>query len=212
MAGTHVFTKEEEIANAVTHGIGAILSLGALVTLITHASLYGNIWHIISFSLFGITMVLLYISSTLVHAFPPGKAKDIFEIMDHSSIYFFIAGSYTPFLFVAVDGWLGWTLFGVVWGLAVGGTIFKCFFVKRFLVISTIGYVVMGWQIIFIWNTLLETVPKNGLILLAAGGVLYTLGSIFYVWRGFKFHHAVWHIFVLAGTTVHFFSVLLYLL
>lgn len=212
MAGTHVFTKEEEIANAVTHGIGAILSLGALVTLITHASLYGNIWHIISFSLFGITMVLLYISSTLVHAFPPGKAKDIFEIMDHSSIYFFIAGSYTPFLFVAVDGWLGWTLFGVVWGLAVGGTIFKCFFVKRFLVISTIGYVVMGWQIIFVWNTLLETVPKNGLILLAIGGVLYTLGSVFYVWRGFKFHHAVWHIFVLAGTTVHFFSVLLYLL
>lgn len=212
MARTHVFTKEEEIANAVTHGIGAILSLGALVTLITHASLYGNIWHIISFSLFGITMVLLYISSTLVHAFPPGKAKDIFEIMDHSSIYFFIAGSYTPFLFVAVDGWLGWTLFGVVWGLAIGGTIFKCFFVKRFLVISTIGYVVMGWQIIFVWNTLLETVPKNGLILLAVGGVLYTLGSIFYVWRGFKFHHAVWHIFVLAGTTVHFFSVLLYLL
>lgn len=212
MANTHVFTKEEEIANAVTHGIGALLSVAALITLVVHASLYGNIWHIISFTIFGVTMLLLYFSSTMVHALPKGKAKDIFEIMDHSSIYFFIAGSYTPFLFIAVDGWVGWTLFAVVWGLAIGGTIFKCFFVKKFLFVSTIGYIVMGWQIVFVWDTLLTNVPIKGLILLAVGGILYTVGAVFYVWRGFKFHHAVWHLFVLAGTTVHFFAVLFYLL
>lgn len=212
MADTHVFTKEEEIANSITHGIGAVLSIAALFVLVRQAILYGTVWHIASFTIFGLTMLLLYVSSTMVHALPPGKTKDFFEIMDHSSIYFFIAGSYTPFLFIAVQGWVGWTLFGVVWGLAVAGTVFKCFFAKRFLVVSTIGYIVMGWLIVFVWETLIATVPYNGIVLLAAGGIFYTTGSIFYIWRGFKFHHAVWHLFVIAGTTAHFFSILLYLL
>ncbi|SDJ75730.1 PAQR family membrane homeostasis protein TrhA [Sediminibacillus albus] len=212
MAKTHTFTKSEEFANALTHAIGALLSIAALVTLIVHASLHGTIWHIISFTLFGVTMVLLYFSSTFVHALPQGRAKDLFEIMDHSSIYFFIAGSYTPFLFVAVQGWLGWTLFGIVWGIAIAGTIFKCFFVKRFLFVSTIGYILVGWQIVFAWQSLVQNIPYNGIVLLVAGGLLYTIGSVFYMWRGFKFHHAIWHLFVLAGTTVHFFSVILYLI
>ncbi|WP_096201565.1 PAQR family membrane homeostasis protein TrhA [Bacillus sp. FJAT-45350] len=212
MANTHTFSKGEEIANAITHGIGALLSIAALVILIVFSSLYGNPWHVVSFTLFGVTMVLLYTSSTFVHAFPEGKAKDVFEILDHSSIYFFIAGTYTPFLFIAVKGWLGWTLFGIVWGVAIAGTVFKCFFVKKYLIISTLGYVFLGWQIVFAWNHIVANVPYNGIVLLVVGGVCYTVGAIFYMWRGFRYHHAIWHLFVLGGTITHFFAVLLYLL
>lgn len=208
MAETHTFSKGEEIANAITHGIGALLSIAALVILIVFASIFGGAWYVVSFTLFGATMVLLYSASTMVHALPKGKAKDIFEILDHSSIYFFIAGTYTPFLFLVVKGALGWTLFGIIWGLAIGGTVFKCFFVKKYLITSTCIYVVMGWLIVFAWNSLFPHLSTAGLSLLVIGGVLYTVGSIFYVWRGFKYHHAIWHIFVLAGTVTHFFSVL----
>jgi hemolysin III len=208
LANTHVFSKEEEISNSITHGIGALLSLAALVILIVFASLYGNAWHIVSFTLFGATMVLLYTSSTLVHALPHGRAKDIFEIMDHSSIYFFIAGTYTPFLFIAVNNWVGWTLFGIVWSLAIGGTIFKAFFVKKFLFTSTMLYVVMGWLIVFAWNDLVANLQTDALFLLVIGGLSYTIGAIFYIWKLFKHHHAVWHLFVLCGTICHFFAVL----
>ncbi|MFC0274355.1 hemolysin III family protein [Metabacillus herbersteinensis] len=212
MANTHTFSKGEEIANSITHGIGGLLSIAALVLLIVFSSLYGTAWHVVSFTLFGVTMVLLYTSSTLVHSFPPGKAKDVFEILDHSAIYFFIAGTYTPFLFIAVKGWIDWTLFGIVWGLAIGGTVFKAFFVKKYVFFSTVLYVVMGWLIVFAWNEISANVPYEGLVLLAVGGILYTVGAVFYVWRGFKFHHAIWHLFVLAASTTHFFAVLLYLL
>ena len=212
MANTHVFSKQEEIANSITHGIGALLSIAALVILIVFSSLYGSAWHVVSFTIFGVTMLILYTSSTLVHSFPEGKAKDVFEIMDHSSIYFFIAGSYTPFLLVAIKGPLGWTLFGIVWGLALAGTVFKCFFVKKYLFTSTVLYVVMGWLIVFAWKPLANNLSTQGISLLVIGGTLYTLGAIFYVWRGFKFHHAVWHLFVIAGSAAIFFSVLFYVL
>ena len=208
MASTHVFSKEEEISNSITHGIGVILSIAALVILIVFASLYGNVWHVVSFTLFGATMLLLYTSSTLLHALKPGRAKDFFEIMDHSSIYFFIAGSYTPFLLVAVQNSTGWTLFAIVWGLAIGGTIFKAFFVKKFLFTSTLLYVVMGWLIVFVWNDLVAAIHPTSLILLIIGGLLYTVGAIFYIWKLFKHHHAVWHVFVLSATVCHFFAVL----
>lgn len=212
LANTHTFSKGEEIANSITHGIGALLSIAALVILIVFSSIEGNVWHVVSFTLFGITMVLLYTSSTLVHSFPKGKVKDLFEVFDHSSIYLFIAGTYTPFLFVAVQGWIGWTLFGIVWGLAFAGIIFKSFFVKRYLFTSTILYVVMGWLIVFAWGPLTANIHPNGIALLVTGGILYTIGAVFYVWRGFKYHHAIWHLFVLGGSILHFFSVLLYLL
>ena len=208
MASTHVFSKEEEISNSITHGIGVILSIAALVILIVFASLYGNVWHVVSFTLFGATMLLLYTSSTLLHALKPGRAKDFFEIMDHSSIYFFIAGSYTPFLLVAVQSATGWTLFGIVWGLAIAGTIFKSFFVKKFLFTSTLLYVVMGWLIVFVWNDLVAAIHPTSLILLIIGGLLYTVGAVFYIWKLFKHHHAVWHVFVLSATVCHFFAVL----
>lgn len=208
MANTHLFSKEEEISNSITHGIGAVLSVAALVILIVFASLYGTAWHVVSFTLFGTTMVLLYTSSTLVHALRPGRAKDFFEIMDHSAIYFFIAGTYTPYMFIAVKGSLGWTLFGIAWGLAIGGTIFKSFFVKKYLFTSTSLYVVMGWLIVFAWKDMAANIHPTGFLLLVIGGLLYTVGAVFYMWKLFKHHHAVWHLFVLGGTVCHFFSVL----
>lgn len=208
MSNTHIFSKREEIANATIHGVGAIFSIAALVILIVSSVMHGTAWHVVSFTLFGSSMVLLYLCSTLVHSFPAGRVKDFFEIMDHSAIYFFIAGSYTPFLFIAIKGSLGWTLFGIVWGLAIAGTVFKAFFVKRFLHTSTLLYVVMGWLMIFGWRPLLENVSSQGLVLLAIGGILYTVGAVFYVWRGFTYHHAVWHVFVLAASFFHFFAVM----
>ncbi|WP_419957876.1 PAQR family membrane homeostasis protein TrhA [Psychrobacillus psychrotolerans] len=208
MSNTHIFSKREEIANAIIHGIGAIFSIAALVILIVSSAMQGTAWHVVSFTLFGSSMVLLYLSSTLVHSFPAGRVKDFFEIMDHSAIYFFIAGTYTPFLFLAIKGTLGWTLFGIVWGLAIGGTVFKAFFVKRFLHTSTLLYVIMGWLMVFGWKPLLENVSSQGLILLAIGGILYTVGAVFYVWRAFTYHHAVWHVFVLAASILHFFAVM----
>lgn len=212
MANTYTYSRKEEIVNAVTHGIGALLSVAALVILIVFASLYSSAWHVVSFTIYGVTMLLLFVSSTLVHSFPEGKIKDLFEIFDHSSIYLFIAGTYTPFLFVVVRGALGWTLFGIIWGVALSGVIFKSFFAKRFLYLSTLFYIAMGWLVVIAWKPLYSGLPQGGIILLVVGGLLYTLGTVFYVWRGFPYHHAVWHLFVLAGAIVHFFSVLLYVL
>jgi hemolysin III len=212
MADTHVYTKREEIANAITHGIGTLLSIAGLTLLIVFASLEGTAWHVVSFTIFGVTMLLLYTSSTLVHSFPEGKVKDLFETFDHSCIYLFIAGTYTPILLVSLRSPLGWTMFGMVWGLAIAGVVFKAFFTKKYLVLSTLFYVMMGWLIVFVWHPLQEVLMPGGIRLLIIGGVLYTLGSIFYIWRGFPYHHAVWHLFVVAGSVMHFFAILLYVL
>lgn len=211
MANTHTYSRREEVANAVTHGIGAVLSIAALALLVVFAALYGTAWHVVSFSIYGATMLLLYFNSTMVHSLREGKAKDFFEFLDHSSIYLFIAGTYTPFMLVAIRGPLGWTLFGIAWGVAVFGVLFKAFFVKRFLFMSTIFYIAMGWMIVIAWGPLTQAVASGGITLLVLGGVLYTLGTVFYVWRGFPYHHAIWHLFVLAGTVLHFFVVLLYI-
>lgn len=212
MALTHQFSKGEEIANAITHGIGALLSIAGLVLLIVYSSLYGNAVHIISFTIFGISMFILYMSSTMVHALLPGKGKDVFEILDHSAIYIFIAGTYTPFTLIVIQGKLGWTMLGIAWGVAIFGTVFKVFFVKKYLFTSTILYVLLGWMIVLGWNEIVLFLPKTGVYLLVAGGICYTFGAVFYVWRGFKYHHAVWHLFVIAGSVTHFFCVILYLL
>ncbi|SDE70857.1 hemolysin III [Fontibacillus panacisegetis] len=211
MANTHTYPRREEIANAITHGIGALLSVAALVLLIVFSSIKGTAWHVVSFTIYGVSMLLLYLNSTLVHSFKEGKVKDLFEFLDHSSIYIFIAGTYTPFMLVAIRGPLGWSLFGTVWGIALLGVLFKAFFVKRFLFMSTIFYIIMGWLIVIAWVPLTAAVPSNGIVLLVTGGILYTLGTVFYVWRAFPYHHAIWHLFVLAGSVLHFFAILLYL-
>lgn len=212
MANTHIYPRREEVANAITHGIGALLSIAALVLLIVFSSIKGTAWHVVSFTIYGVSMLLLYMSSTLVHSFKEGKLKDLFEIFDHSSIYIYIAGTYTPFMLVAVRGPLGWSLFGIVWGIALFGVLFKAFFTKRFLFMSTIFYVVMGWLIVIAWGPLSAAIPSTGITLLVTGGLMYTLGTVFYVWRAFPYHHAVWHLFVLGGSVTHFFAILLYLL
>jgi hemolysin III len=212
MADTHLYTRREEMANAITHGIGTILSIAGLVLLIVAASQEGTAWHVVSFTIFGVTMLLLYTASTLVHAFPEGKVKDLFETFDHSCIYLFIAGTYTPFLLVTLRSPLGWTMFGIVWGLALAGVTFKAFFTKKYLVLSTLFYVMMGWLIVFMWNPLQELLMPGGLKLLVIGGILYTVGSVFYIWRGFPHHHAVWHLFVIAGSVMHFFAIIRYVL
>ncbi|CAH0347265.1 hemolysin III family protein [Bacillus sp. CECT 9360] len=212
MADTHVYSKKEELVNAITHGIGVLLSITALVFLIIFSAQEGSAWHVVAATIYGVSMLVLYTSSTLVHSFPPGKAKDIFEIFDHSAIYFFIAGTYTPFMLIVLNGALGWTLLGIVWGVALVGVVFKAFFVKKFLYLSTVLYIAMGWLIVVAWNPMAATIPAAGMQLLMVGGLLYTLGAVFYVWRGFPFHHAVWHLFVIGGTAAHFFAVLFYVL
>lgn len=212
MANTHTYSKREEVANAVTHGIGAGLSVAALVLLIVFASIKGTAMHVVSFTIYGSSMLLLYAASTLVHSFPAGKAKRVFEALDHSFIYVFIAGTYTPILFHIVQGALGWALFGIVWGAAVAGIVFKSFFASRFLFTSTLVYIAMGWIIVFAWKPLTAYLPPGGVQMLITGGLLYTIGTIFYVWRAFPYHHAVWHLFVLGGSIVHFFAILLYVL
>ncbi|MGW6300306.1 PAQR family membrane homeostasis protein TrhA [Peribacillus butanolivorans] len=212
MANTHIYTKKEEVVNAITHGVGVLLSIAALVFLIIFSVQKGSAWHVVISVIYGVSMLLLYVSSTLVHSFPAGKTKDLFEIFDHSAIYLFIAGTYTPIMLLVIQGTLGWTLLGIVWGVAVIGVVFKAFFVKRFLFLSTILYIAMGWLIVIAWGPLSAAMPSAGIQLLVAGGLLYTFGAVFYVWRGFPYHHAVWHLFVLAGSVAHFFAVLFYII
>lgn len=212
MANTHTYTRNEEISNAITHGIGALLSIAALVILIVFAAIKGTALHVVSFTIYGSSMLLLYVASTLVHSFPEGKAKRVFESLDHSCIYIFISGTYTPILFHIVQGTLGWVLFGVVWGITIFGVAFKSMFANRFLFTSTILYIVMGWCIVFAWKPLTANLAPGGVTLLVIGGILYTVGTIFYMWRSFPYHHAVWHLFVLGGSITHFFAIILYVL
>lgn len=202
------FTLGEEIANAILHGIGVFLAIAALVVLVSFASIYGSPLYIVSYSIYGTTLIILYVSSTLLHSLPEGKAKAVFEIMDHSAIYLLIAGTYTPLALIALGGALGWTYFGIVWGLAIIGVIFKIFFVKRFRIVSTILYIAMGWLIIFALSPLLQSLTTRSLVFLVLGGVIYTAGTVFYIWRGIKYNHAIWHLFVLCGSVCHFFTLL----
>lgn len=179
------FSLKEEIANSITHGIGFLLSIPALVMLIINAVETDNPWRIVSFSIFGASMIILYLCSTLLHSITHEKVKDFFEILDHSSIYLLIAGTYTPFVLVAIRGGLGWTLFGIVWALAIIGIVFKCYYVKKYIVTSTILYVIMGWLIVMAIVPLYHAIGTTGFMLLVGGGLLYTIGSIFYVMQRF---------------------------
>ncbi|NOU98959.1 PAQR family membrane homeostasis protein TrhA [Paenibacillus planticolens] len=206
------YSIQEEKANAISHGIGVLLSVAALVLLVIQACLHGDAWHIVSFSVFGAALVTLYTCSTLLHSVTHPRLKDVFEILDHSAIYLLIAGTYTPYLLVTLRGPLGWTFFGVIWGLALIGIVLKLFFVKRFIIISTLCYILMGWLIVLAFKPLYANLPYGGIVWLVAGGLLYTFGSIFYVWRRIPFHHAIWHIFVLAGSACHFISIFGYVI
>ncbi|MCR2820168.1 PAQR family membrane homeostasis protein TrhA [Lederbergia panacisoli] len=201
---------KEELANAITHGIGFLLSIPALVILIVSAAKNGGALQVVSFTIFGVTMLLLYLFSTMLHSFKPSKVKNVFAILDHSAIYLLIAGTYTPLVLVALNGALGWTLFGIVWGLAVAGITFKCFLINKFRVISTIFYLAMGWLVIIAIKPLYANLSGAGFALLLTGGLLYSVGAIFYIWRNLPYSHAIWHLFVIAGSAFMYFCILFY--
>ena len=212
MVNTGEYSLAEERINALTHGIGTALAVTGLVLLIVFAVMYGDIWHVVSFSIYGSTLVLMYLVSTLYHTLRNRKAKDILKVLDHSAIYLLIAGTYTPFTLITLHGRLGWTLFGVVWGLAAAGIVFKIFFVKRFRILSTILYLLMGWLVISVVKPLVAGIPGPGLAWLVAGGLMYSSGTVFYIRKKKAFNHAIWHVFVMAGSVCHFLAVLLYVL
>ncbi|MBI5094028.1 MAG: hemolysin III family protein [Candidatus Hydrogenedentes bacterium] len=197
----------EEVANSVTHGIGTALSIAGLVFLVVWASATHDAYKIVSLTAFGASMVALYLASTLYHSFSAPKVKHFFRILDHASIYLLIAGSYTPFALVSIRGPWGWTIFGVVWGIALVGVCFKMFFVAHFSALSTILYLGMGWMALIAAKPILMSVPMGGIGLLAAGGIMYTVGVAFYAWNSLPYNHAVWHLFVMAGTAFHFIAV-----
>ncbi len=208
---TYYDTKEEKL-NIITHGIGLILSIAALVLLVVYSSIYGTAWHITSFAIFGSSLILLYSASTLYHYTQNPKWRQRLNIFDHSAIYVLIAGTYTPFTLVVLNGWIGWTIFGISWGLALIGIIFKLFFTGKYDRISTIAYVLMGWVIVFAIKPLVDTFPLNGLLWLLAGGIFYTVGAILYSSAKIRYNHAIFHIFVLLGSFSHFMAVFFYVL
>ncbi len=197
----------EELANFISHAAGGVLSVAALVILIIRAVSLGNTLDIVSFTIFGTALVLMYTTSSIFHALKWNKAKEIFEILDHSVIYVLIASTYTPFLLIVVGGKEGITLLVIEWLICILGIIFKSFFVQKFVVFSTLLYIIMGWLAVFVWYDLLANITNLSLFFLILGGLFYTIGTLFYMWRLFKYHHLVWHIFVIFGSIAHFFSV-----
>lgn len=201
------YTPAEEWANGLTHGLGLLLAITGLVFLVLFASWHGTTRHIVSAAIYGSTLVLLYLASTLYHAIRQVRAKQILRIFDHAAILLLIAGTYTPFTLISLQGAWGWSLFGVIWGLALVGLILELTRLRRLRALLIGLYVVMGWTVVVATKPMLTHVTPLGLWLLLAGGLCYTGGLGFYLWRKLPFHHAIWHLCVLAGSTLHYFSV-----
>lgn len=200
-------SKGEEIANSITHGIGALLSIVALVILIIVAGRHDDIWHMVSFSIYGCTLVLLYLSSTLYHSFSSPRIKNLFARFDHISIFLLIAGTYTPILLTSLRGVWGWTLFGIIWSIALVGAVIRSIWVYRFRKLMVAIYLLMGWMFILAGNQIYHSLPSISLTFLVLGGVAYSVGVIFYLWRTLPYGHGIWHLFVLAGSVLHFFAI-----
>ncbi len=206
------FSTGEEIAHAVTHGIGALASVAGLVILIVEAARHGGARLITGVTIFGATLVVLYTASTLYHALTASRAKRVFQLMDYSAIYLLIAGTYTPVTLSVLGGGWGWSLFGVVWGLAALGIVYETVLKRPSNLLSLLFYLVMGWLLVIAVKPLTAALPAGGLALVAAGGGCYSGGAVFYAWRGFPYHHMVWHLFVLGGSACHWLAVLLYVI
>ena len=204
-------TLGEEIANSITHGIGAGLSIAALVILTVLASRRGDAWRIVSFSIYGATLVLLYLSSTLYHSFLSLKIKNIFRILDHSAIYLLIAGTYTPVTLTLMRGAWGWTLFGLAWTMAIGGIIVTALLLDKLKALLVLSYVVMGLLVVIAIKPMIQMLPRGMIIWLFIGGACYILGILFYLWKRLPYHHPIWHLFVLGGSISHFLGIFFYL-
>jgi len=210
--GIKCYSPLEEKINIISHAIGFILSIVALVLLIRHANLDGNRWHMVSFSIFGASLIIMYAASFFYHSAKKSELRNRLNIIDHASIYVLIAGTYTPFTLVTLKGTIGWVIFGTSWGLALTGVILKLFFTGKYDLISTIMYVLMGWIIVFAIKPLIANLPLEGILWLFAGGISYTVGAVIYSIKKIRFNHGIFHVFVLAGSFCHFMSVFLYVL
>jgi len=202
----------EEIANSVTHGVGALLSLAGMAILILRGAMYGTAIHVVSFAIYGTSLFLLHLSSTLYHGLHAPRAKRVFWVFDHAAIYLLIAGTYTPFMLISLWGAWGLTLMIAVWALAIIGILLASVFIGRFRKFALALYLVMGWLIILASRELWFNVPHEALVFVAAGGLSYTLGVVFYCWKRMPYSHMIWHLFVLGGSACHYFAILFYLL
>ena len=204
------YEPKEEKLNIWSHFIGLVLSVVATTLLVVKTSFYDDVWHIVSFSIYGGSMILLYLASTLYHSSKAPKIRQRLNIFDHAAIYVLIAGTYTPYTLVTLNGTMGWVVFGVIWGAALIGVILKIFYIGKYDKLSTIMYVVMGWMIVIAIKPLLENLSHGGLIWLAFGGVFYTIGALFYIREKLNYNHAIFHVFVLLGSFCHFVSIFFY--
>jgi len=206
------YSLKEELTNGISHAIGAGLALIGLITLLATAIQYGNARHIVSAVIYGSSLILLYLASTFYHLISPQGLKRFFQKIDHLMIYILIAGSYTPFTLVTLQGAWGWTLFSLVWGMAFCGIMLELFLKKRIEWLSLTLYLGMGWLLIIAIKPLAVSLATGGLVLLLIGGLPYTSGIIFYVWENLSYSHAIWHLFVMAASTAHFFAILFYVM
>jgi hemolysin III len=211
-AETTNYSAGEELANSITHGIGVLLSIAGLAVLVNFSTTRGDAWHIVSCSIYGATLILLYTASTLYHSVPVPRIKGLLRTFDHSAIYLLIAGTYTPFMLVNLRGPWGWSIFGTIWGIAILGIILKTTSFGRLPGVSLGFYLTMGWIIVIAIKPLLAVLDKGGLELLILGGLAYSAGVIFYIWEKLPYSHAIWHLFVLAGSIFHFFAILFYVI
>lgn len=202
-------TSIEEILNSVTHGVGAVFFLFAMIHLLGIAIHRNDIWRIVSFAVYGISLVVMFTMSALSHGLT-GKIKRLFELFDFSAVYLLIAGTYTPVLLIFLRVSVGWPLFWIVWGIAVLGIVFRIFFLGKFNLVGTIFYLLMGWLLVIAFKPLLAAAPREFLFWIVGGGVIYSLGAVIYLLKKIPFHHPIWHLFVLGGSVCHYIGLLLY--
>lgn len=202
----------EEVANCVTHGVGLVLSVAGLIALVILACLSGDGWHIVSGTVYGASLVTLYLASTLYHGARTERAKHLLQVLDHCCIYLLIAGTYTPFTLVTLRGGWGWTLFGLVWGLSLAGILFRVRFGTRYRPVAVASYVLLGWLCVIAAKPILTIVPTGAILWIVAGGIAYTSGVFFFASNRIRHAHAIWHLFVMAGSICHFIAVVLYVL
>lgn len=207
------YTLGEELVSAISHGIGSLLSIAALVLCVVFSAIHGNAYAVVASTIYGSTSIILYTMSTLYHSFKVNNAKRVFRIIDHCSIFLLIAGTYTPYTLVVLPKVLGWTIFGIEWGCAIIGIILNSIDLKKYKKISMVLYLVMGWMIVFSFKTLISSMDIRGIYLMLAAGILYTIGAIFYgIGKNKKYMHSVFHMFVLAASILFFFSIFLYVI
>nr|WP_153472452.1 hemolysin III family protein [Rhodocyclus gracilis] len=206
------YSAREELANSITHGVGIVLAIAGLAVLVAFSTLNGDVWHIVSCAVFGAAMILCYTASTLYHSVSGERLRQVFRTLDHSAIFLLIAGTYTPFMLVSLRGPWGWSLFVLIWTLAIAGIVLRLTLRGRLHGLVVALYVAMGWVAIIAIQPLLARLGGGGLALLAAGGLAYTGGVVFYKWRRLPYNHAIWHGFVLLGSALHFFAVLFYVI